>query len=337
LPIIKTVMNKIKIILSDPKVSITIITLAIVVRVIQIIFFYNIRVDCMYQVMAMQNFVDGHGISNAKVLPGDLATVLYEPLIKWPPGYSLLLAPFYILFNHDYIAAGLFLEIAAAIVLIFTCRNILKKLNTPLYLVNLFTLLTGFFIYFFYFINSSDAVAVTFFMLAIYFTIRLLKKEAFSLRLTIAVSICLFFCGLIKYLFIPVVFVIPAFLFLKGIADKNKNIKKTALISFTLLLITLGGVLAWQKMTGGAATYISEPTRGFFPENLKLAYPAIAASFVDPYSISLVFPPGSSIINIIFRIMQCLHFALLFVALAFVLKRIGKKGFRVITVTDSFF
>ena len=68
--------------------------------------------------LATQNLVYGHGISTAHVFSSDLSQIIYEPLIKWPPGYSLLLAPFYILFNHNYIAAGLALDILAAIALI---------------------------------------------------------------------------------------------------------------------------------------------------------------------------------------------------------------------------
>ena len=204
-------LNKTKAFLSDKKVTFAIIAFAIAVRIIQLIFFYNIRVDGMYQVMAMQNFVDGHGVSLSKVLSSDLSTPVYEPLINWPPGYSLLLSPFYILFNHNYIAAGLALDILAAITLIFICRRILKLLETPLYLVNIFTLLTGFFIYYFYFIASSDAIAITFFLMAVYFTLVLLNKGRRSAKTTAAIIISLFLCGFIKYLFIPVVFIIPVF------------------------------------------------------------------------------------------------------------------------------
>lgn len=330
-------LNRIKVILSDKHTSIVIIALAIVARVIQLIFFYNIRVDGMYQVIAMQNFVEGHGISIGKVMPADLSTVIYEPLTNWPPGYPLLLSPFYVLFNHNYIAAGIALDILAAVVLIFACRKILKTLESPLYLVNLFTLLTGFFIYFFYFINSSDAIAISLFLLAISTTLSLLKKENFSLGSALILSICLFLCGLIKYLFIPVVFIIPAFLLLKGIADRNRGIKIAGAFTFLLLLVLLGGVLAWQKMNNGSVGYISEPTRGFYPKNLISSYPAIPASFINPDTISLAFPSGSEAMKIIFRILQCLHVLLFLAAAVHILKRIIKQGFKRLTAQDSFF
>ncbi len=328
-------ISNLKIILSEKKLSIAIIALAIVARIVQLMFFYNIRVDGMYQVMAMENFVDGHGITTSKVLPAGLSTIIYEPLINWPPGYSLLLSPFYILSGHNYIAAGITLDILAAIVLIFTCRRILKNLETPVYLVNIFTLLTGFFIYYFYFINSSDAVAITFFILAIHFTLRVLKKNNFSGKLVLLSSLCLFVTGLLKYLFIPVVFIIPVFLLLKGVSDKNKEIKRSGVLSFILLLISLGGILAWQKISSGSATYISETTRGFFPENLSGIHPAIPASFISPETADLVLPASTHII--FFRILQGLHILLFLAAFIYILKRIIKNGFKKLDITGSFF
>jgi hypothetical protein len=72
-------------ILSDKKTSLVIVTLAIVARLIHIVFFYNIRVDGMYQMLAMQNFVAGHGFSSSFVLPTDLSSIIYEPQTNWPP------------------------------------------------------------------------------------------------------------------------------------------------------------------------------------------------------------------------------------------------------------
>ena len=120
---IATFAHKVKHLLADKKITLAIILFTITCRIIQLIYFFNIRVDGMYQHMATLNFVNGHGISTGYALPTDLSTTVYEPLINWPPGYSLLLAPFYILFTHNYIAAGLTLDIFAAITLILFTRK----------------------------------------------------------------------------------------------------------------------------------------------------------------------------------------------------------------------
>jgi len=287
--------------------------------------------------MAMQNYVEGHGISTSRVLATDLSTIIYQPLINWPPGYSILLSPFYLLFGKNYIVAGITLEIIAAIVLIFTCRKLLKLFDTPTWLINLFTVVIGFFIYPFYFINTSDAAAITFFVLGIYLALHLLKKEKTLLRGVIPIVICLIWAGLIKYLFIPVIFIIPVFLFWKARIDKNRQLQKSAILSFSLLLLFFTLLLTWQKITGGSAVYISEPTRGFFPENLKNSFPAIPASFFDPNSTGLIFPYKNRIHKILFRGEQIFHFLLLIAGTVCVAWLIVRKKLRNFSTSTAFF
>jgi len=324
-------------ILSNRKTTWLLIGLVIASRVLQVLFFYNIRVDGMYQIMAMQNFAEGHGISTSRVLSTDLSSIIYQPLINWPPGYSFLLSPFYLLFGKNYITAGITLEIVAAIALIFICRKILNLLDVPAWLVNLFTFVTGFFIYPFYFINSSDASAITCFTLGIYFALLLLKKGRLSVAGTSLLITSLFFAGFIKYLFIPIAFILPGYLFWKALADKDRLLKKTALISFLSLLVAFSILLTWQKITGGAAVYISQPTRGFFPENLKNTYPAIPASFISPESLSLIFPYESNSHLTLFRLEQTIYILILFSGIFYIIRYIVKKGFKEITPLKSFF
>ena len=351
--------NKIKLFLSDKKVTVIILALAIGARVMQLIYFYNIRVDASFQVMGTQNLLSGHGISLAKVVPSDISSIIYEPLINWPPGYSLLLTPFYIIFNHNYIAAGLTLDIIAAITLIFITRGILQILNTPLYLINIFTLINGFFIYYFYFIASSDAIAITFFLIALYFTLVLIKNipsfsgaqdlqdvssKASSVQRekkipwvfkTSMIIVCLFICGLIKYLFIPVVFVIPLFLIAKGIADRNAIHKKAGIIMLFTLAISIGAVLLIQKMTSGSATYISSGGRGLFFENLLSAYPFIPASIIKPDSIALLINQPE-LQTVLFHIFQWMHLVFILFVLIYLVLNLKKFAYERMSVTDSF-
>lgn len=288
----------------------------------------------MYQVLAMQNFVQGHGISLSYVLPGDLSTTVYEPLINWPPGYSVLLSPFYLLSGSNYIVAGLILDISAAIFLIFISRRILKLVDIPLYLINIFTLLTSFFIYYFYSIASSDAIAVVFFLSAILFALKIIKGRSASVKTIIILSLCLFSAGFIKYLFIPVVFIIPVFLFWKGYTEKKFEVRKSGLISFLTLVIFFSAVLLIHKIVSGSAIYISEPKRGFFPENLLSMWPAYPASFLKPDSVELLV---SSSHGFGFRIFQWLHLIFFAIAAFWILKLFLKKGFKKLSLQDSFF
>ena len=331
------ILNKAKIILSDPKITMAIILLVILGRIIQLIYFYNIVVDASYQVMGTQSLLSGHGVSLPGVSSANLSDTIYTPLINWPPGYSMLLAPFYYLFNYDYIAAGIILDMAAGITLIFICRSILKVIGLPLYMKNIFTLLTGFFIYFFYFNASSDAIAITFLLVALYFTLVLLKTKKKLKSNTALLTFFLFASGAIKYLFMPVVFIIPVFLFLKGYADKNSLIKKAGLASFCILFITLASLLLYQKSISGSATYISASGRGFFPENLAVAYPTFPASFLKPDTIALLSADKEVTEKLFFNIYQGIYIIALLVLITGCCHRLLKHGFKNLSLVQSFF
>ena len=90
------------------------IIFAIVARAIQLLFFFNIRSDASYQFLATQNLVSGNGLSIARVNTGDLSSIEYTHVVQWPPGFSVIAAPFYALFNN-YIIAGLLLQFLAAV------------------------------------------------------------------------------------------------------------------------------------------------------------------------------------------------------------------------------
>ncbi len=49
--------------------------------------------DMMLQIAATENFLAGKGISTTNVNNDDLSATHDTPLVLWPPGYTLLLAP----------------------------------------------------------------------------------------------------------------------------------------------------------------------------------------------------------------------------------------------------
>lgn len=332
-----TYHNKLKTILSNPKVTIIIIGLVILSRIIQLVYFYNIVVDASYQIIGAQSLLSGHGISFPTVLPDDLSQTIYSPLINWPPGYSLLLAPFYYLFSYNYIAAGLTLDILSAVILIFICRNILKVLDIQLYLRNIFTLLTGFFIYFFYFNACSDAIAITLILIAFYFTLVLLKTKKNLLRNTALLTAFLFAGAAIKYLFMPAAFVIPLFLFFTGWADGDKLKKRAGLYSFLILAIMVVLLLFYQKTISGSATYISSTGRGFFPKNLLETYPTFPASFLKPDTILLLINEKEETGKLVYSIYQGIYILILVFLIIVLIRQLVTRRFKKMTLIQNFF
>ena len=323
-------------ILSAKKAQTVIIVSAVTGRIIQLIYFYNIRLDMSYQVVATKNFVEGYGISLDTVTSADLSSTIYTPLINWPPGFSVIFSPFYILAGKNYIVAGLALSIIAATVLIFTSRGILKLFHLPVYLINLYTLVAGFFIYFFYFIASTDAIMFSFFFTSLYYTISLLKDTSRWQIKTAIITICLFVCASLKYLFVPAAFVIPVFLILKGYADKKKHWKKSGIYSLLFLALLVSILLGYQYHISNSVGYISASGRGFFPSHLLSAYPFVPSSVIRVESVALLVK-NTFVEALLAKIFQILHVVFFIGCSVYIIRRVLKKGFKNLSPVASFF
>lgn len=316
--------------------GIVVILGAIIIRVIQQIYFFNTRNDMTYQVLGMQHLLEGNGISFASLNSSDISSVIYHPLNKWPPGYSILLVPFYLLCGKNYILAALMLGITCSALLIFVTRGILRLSGVPYHLINLFTCITGFFSYYFYTIPCTDAAGVSFLITALYFALRILKSKMALKSNVLLLCLSLVTAGFIKYLFIPAIVVIPAFLLAKGYLTKTGYLKKAGLISFIFLIAVFGSYFVWQKTGTGEIGYIREAQRGFYPENLKAAFPFITGAVTRPDTITKVFPETANTgkdIFIVFQVLTLVFFVPLAAALTTSLIKNSRKK---VPVSENF-
>jgi hypothetical protein len=319
-----SILPPLKSLLSGRKVSIAILIIAILGRLLQVLFFFNIRSDRSFQLLATTNLLKGHGVTFAEVYTNDLSRVIYTPLINWPPAYSFIMAPIYSLCAHNYLIAALVLDMIASIILIVVSRAILKLLELPSFAINLFTIVSGFFIYPFYFISSTDSLGVTVFIIAVYFTFRFLRFNRASFVEISLLSVCLFLCGSLKYLFMPIVFVPPVYLLMKGIFTKSYIFKKIGVLSLAILSAGLGLMFLYQLNRSGSAAYVSTASQGFFPQNLLEAYPFIFASFLNPATLSSLLSKYFNA-NPVYTIFQIVNIVLL-IFIGYGLTRLFSKG-----------
>lgn len=319
--------------LEKKNVTVIILIIAVIGRAIQVLFFHSALFDQSFQVTAMQNFVEGHGISLATVAPSDLSSTIYTPLVNWPPGYSILLAPFYILSGKNALFATLSLDLMAATAIIIYSRKIMVLLGARWSFINLYTILAGFFIYYFYFIGSSDGIAIAFYLMAIYYALRIIKTQRRPISAAVGIGCCLFIAASIKYLFYPLVFIIPIFLLAYGFYNRLSLIKKVGACSLAILVIGIGFLLWWQSSTGGSAGYISATGRGFFPEHILDAHPFLPGAFITNSMISKL---GGGSEHAIMNFLRLVHVVTLFVLIVIAARAFIKKGLKNITLSSAF-
>ena len=328
-------MNKFRQALSSKAISVFILIISITGRLIQVLFFFNYRSDRSYQILATRNLTEGHGITIAQVLPNDLSITNYQPITEWPPGYTIFALPFYILFPHNYMMAGLVLDMLSSVLLLLASQGILGVLGATTAVKNIYTLVAGFFIYEFIFKSSSDLLAITFFIVAIYGSLLILKGHKRSVIYAIGVGLFLFFSGAVKYMFIPVAFIVPLFLTLKGIADKDNRLKKAGLITLLTCTIGLALVVAYQKYVAGTATKLYGSEYGFYPENLLDTYPFLPASFLKPSTFTS-FVNNDQFLEKVMVFFTILNLVMLIGTIVFIVWMFRKTDWRKITLRRSF-
>lgn len=312
-------------IFSDKKITVFIILLAAGARILQLLFYLDSFFDTTFQVIATRHLAEGNGISTAIVNPGDLSATIYQPLINWPPGYSLLLAPFYIAFGHDYLVACYILDVLAAISIILLTRKILFLLDVSLPVVNLFTLMNGFFIYYFFFTGSTDSIAIAFFLAAVYLIMAAIRtNRRWTVKAALA-GLFLLLSASLKYLFFPVVFILPIFLFLYGYQNSSAAARKAALVSFVIAASGITALYVYQHGISGSGAYISAGGRGFFPEHLLKAHPFIPSAFMTPNTVGKIAGEAKMQVMNAFRLIHVLLFTVLLIAAAIFLFRSGLK------------
>jgi hypothetical protein len=333
---IKKVVTQVKGLLSTKTATALILLIATLGRLIQVLFFFNIGVDRSFQFQATDSLLKGHGVALAEVLASDLSTTVYVPLIKWPPGYTVLVAPFYALFGQYYVPAGIVLDMIFAIVLILFSRKVLHELDVATWLINIYTLVAGFFIYEFYFYSSSDAIVTALFIVTLYYTLRFLKGALSWQKASLTLGVLLLVLASFKYSFIPALFVIPLFLLVKGWANQNLEERKVGMYALLIVAVGLASILLYQKSISGSAAYVTDAISGFFPENLVAVFPLLSEAFIKPHTLTQLFRIGSGIAQPGLIILQVAHLLLWAVAIVFAIRMIRNKGFSKLSPLDSF-
>jgi hypothetical protein len=275
-------MDKIKLFLSSRLASLVFITIAIVSRIINVLFVSYTGRDKMLLVMQSKSFLEGKGLGVAGYFTSNPETVVYDYTPHWPPGYPILLAPFLKIFNYDIYWATTVFDIIACIALIFVVRKICRQMSFPITAINIMTLIVGCFEY--TFINDSkptDNVPIVMFLLGISLVIATLMSDRFSFKAVIIGAFVLFVPGLFRYSYPPLTIAVTVSILLFGILKRDRLLKKKGawLLGITLLLtITF---LVIMKLTTGYAGYAVPSARGYFPGNLVHWFPIVPASFMN--------------------------------------------------------
>ncbi|HWJ90194.1 MAG TPA: hypothetical protein VNR87_03740, partial [Flavisolibacter sp.] len=266
--------------LSSPWASALVLITAIGARCLMQVYFFDYTGDRSYQLVAAHNFMEGHGLSIGQVFASDLQQTVFKPLIGWPPGYSVFLSVFLFITNNNFYLASLLLDLVCAALFVIYARKILQLCNLPAWMLNLYTLLTGFFIFDFAYASTTDFNTLAFFVIAIFYTLAFIQNNR-TPSFGIIIGLLLFLTPRFRYMYVALVIGIPAYLIVYGNGTNNRRVVRGGMYCGATLAVLLSALFIFQHYSTGASTYIIPSQKGFYPENIFRTYPVLLTPFVD--------------------------------------------------------
>ena len=275
-------MNRIQIFLSYRLTGIlfTLISILAINSLQQVV--ENFGWDNSFSIVGAKNISEGQGYSVKTVSPEDFSKVIYEPINKWPPGYSWLLISVHAVTATDWIHAAYLLNAIGLTLLVLVFRRMLFQLFYPSWIVNTGVLYFGFIFHYFFGIYFSDIFSLLFFMAGCSFLLGFLQSGKNPFYLVLISSVLLSFSAYLKYLYFGLAFVPLLVLLWFGYKIRIKKIQWAAIKGLGIIVFFIGFLILYQYSHSGKSMYIKPSVgMGFYPEQLFLLTPIIPGSFLN--------------------------------------------------------
>ena len=248
----------------------------------------NFDNDNAFSLAAAKNISEGHGYTIKTASTQDLSHFYYDPVNRWPPGYSWLLVAAHWLFKTDWIHASYILNAIGLTLLVLIFRKMLIQLEYPAWIVNVTVLYFGFLLHPFHYSYYADIFGLLSFLLGLSMLLTAIKTDRHCGMIAIISAFFLGFSAYMKYLYVPLCFLPVISLFVYGYSLKRKDFQSAAIKGFIFLLLIISSLLFFQFINSGQSLYINPSKTGFFPGQLR--------------SMASVIPSG--LINMLFLNMQ---------------------------------
>src|SRR5579862_2305503 len=109
----------------------------------------NLGWDNSFSIAAAKNISERHGFTIKMASAQDISKTYYEPLVKWPPGYSILLVLVHAIGLSDWIGSAFLLNAAGLVLLVLLFKKMLVQLEYPLWIIHPAVLYFGFIFHFY--------------------------------------------------------------------------------------------------------------------------------------------------------------------------------------------
>lgn len=261
--------------------------LALIFRVENILVFSGMNIDKAIQLAATFNFKHGHGILLSVANVGDLLKINYIPFYGWPPGFTLILTPLYLLVDN-LILVNRLMNVFFIILFFFASRSIINRLfeSQRKEILAAFCLLSTFSFSPYYYYTSTDLYALTIFVVSLSPIYDLLKGIKKGILHSFNIAFLLFLCTTTRFAYLPLALLIPCVLIAMGRKDNNSSLVKNGLVTLLFSIILIFGLYVFQNFYYGSSSYLEHLGFVLNPKNLLQSDPFIFKTyfFIDTFT-----------------------------------------------------
>jgi len=241
----------------------------------------NFSYDNSFSIAAAKNLYDGKGYALTSISPQDLSIIYYQPLNRWPPGYSWLLVLVKKMTTADWITSCYILNAIGATLLVLALRKIMVLLQIPVWIRNIYLVYAGMIPYPFLSFWFSDLLATAFFMWGIALLLHMIVKNKNLYIYSLASGLLLGYCAWLKYLYLSVSPIPFIFLIFYASRINNAKLVKVLACGGAFLLASVTCMLWFQLQHTGSAFYINPTGKGLYPGNILHLGAIVPGSLLD--------------------------------------------------------
>ena len=274
-------MNRMKIFLSRRGTGIIFTLISILAINCWQLVLRNFDNDNAFSIAAAKSISEGHGYSIKTASAADLSEFYYEPLNRWPPGYSWLLVLTHKFLNIDWIHTAFILNALGLTTLVLIFRKMLLQLNYPEWIVNVTVLYFGFLLHPFHYSFYTDIFGLLFFLMGLSVLMKCVRSEKNMVWMSVMAAFLLGCSAYMKYLYIPLSFLPVLSLFLYGYSLKRKDFQFAALKGTIFLGFIVISLILFQYFNSGQSLYINPSKTGIFPDQLLWMAPVIPYGLIN--------------------------------------------------------
>lgn len=201
---------------------------------------------------------------------------------------------------------------------------------------NIFIVFQGFFLHEFIIVSGpTDFLALSFLVASWYYTCSVILKKR-GWQHPAAAFLFFTLAALTRYQYMPACVAGAACLFYIGWKQKNFYYKQVSVFTTVFLIISIGVLLLWQKLSAGNFFYNPSPERGWYPRNLLVTYPFAISSFFNldfwAQQLALLFNNSYNYWIWVFRLLK---FPVLLLFLFSYWQWLKKKAPSILTASDN--